>query len=55
MYPTRILRMQPSRPFAFATPKEPQSAHTVSQRLRLIKKVPPELIPLGIVLGYVVL
>ncbi|KAL5365917.1 hypothetical protein BJX96DRAFT_169490 [Aspergillus floccosus] len=49
MYPSRILRMQPSRPFAFATPKEPQSAHTVSQRLRLIKKVPPELIPLGTV------
>ncbi|KAF9883574.1 hypothetical protein FE257_003173 [Aspergillus nanangensis] len=51
MYPTRIMRMQPSRPFAFPTPKEGQSAHTVSQRLRMLKKVPPELIPLGLVLG----
>jgi len=31
-------------------PKEDQSAHTVSQRLRTLKKIPPELIPLGIVL-----
>jgi len=31
-------------------PKEDQSAHTVSQRLRTLKKIPPELIPLGLVL-----
>ncbi|KAI9368454.1 hypothetical protein BJX61DRAFT_537255 [Aspergillus egyptiacus] len=49
MYPSRVLRMQPSRPFAFPTPKEGQSAHTISQRLRTLKKIPPELIPLGIV------
>ncbi|RPB13504.1 hypothetical protein P167DRAFT_534864 [Morchella conica CCBAS932] len=27
-------------------------AHTISQRLRQLKKVPPELIPLGVVIGY---
>lgn len=32
-------------------PKQEQSAHTISQRLRMIKRVPPELIPLGVVLG----
>jgi len=35
-------------------PKESMSAHTISQRLRLLKKIPPELIPLGIVLGIAV-
>ncbi|KAL4952914.1 hypothetical protein BDW69DRAFT_166618 [Aspergillus filifer] len=54
MYPTRVLRMQPSRPFAFPTPKEAQSAHTISQRLRQLKKIPPELLPLGLVLGVAV-
>lgn len=32
-------------------PKEEHSAHTISQRLRTLKKIPPELIPLGVVLG----
>ncbi|KAK5116094.1 hypothetical protein LTR85_009376 [Meristemomyces frigidus] len=32
-------------------PKQEQSAHTISQRIRSLKKVPPELIPLGIVLA----
>ncbi|KAI1833941.1 hypothetical protein DTO006G1_295 [Penicillium roqueforti] len=51
MYPTRMLRMQPTRAFAFPTPKEPQSAHTISQRLRQLKRVPPELLPIGFVLA----
>ncbi|KAL3474968.1 hypothetical protein BJX99DRAFT_259890 [Aspergillus californicus] len=54
MYPTRILRMQPTRRYAFPTPKEAQSAHTISQRLRTLKRIPPELIPLGVVLGVAV-
>ncbi|KKK13778.1 hypothetical protein AOCH_006200 [Aspergillus ochraceoroseus] len=80
MYPSRILRMQPSRPYGFPTPvsflpcplpgrkkklggyfeanralqKENQSAHTISQRLRTLKRVPPELIPLGVVLAVAV-
>ncbi|ODH49200.1 hypothetical protein GX48_04707 [Paracoccidioides brasiliensis] len=29
----------------------PRSAHTVSQRLRTLKKIPPELFPLGFVLS----
>ncbi|OJI86102.1 hypothetical protein ASPFODRAFT_55346 [Aspergillus luchuensis CBS 106.47] len=49
MFPTRVLRMQASRPFAFPAPKENHSAHTISQRLRTLKRVPPELIPLGTV------
>ncbi|KAI4803575.1 hypothetical protein E4T44_10727 [Aureobasidium sp. EXF-8845] len=32
-------------------PKEEHSAHTISQRLRTLKKIPPELIPIGIVLA----
>ncbi|BCS26518.1 uncharacterized protein APUU_51229A [Aspergillus puulaauensis] len=51
MYSSPILRMQPTRRFAFPTPKEGQSAHTISQRLRTLKKIPPELLPLGLVLG----
>ncbi|KZF19971.1 hypothetical protein L228DRAFT_250388 [Xylona heveae TC161] len=50
MYPTRILRMQPARPLMRSVPKEDQAAHTISQRIRTLKKIPPELIPLGIVL-----
>ncbi|KAL4978490.1 hypothetical protein BDW66DRAFT_149034 [Aspergillus desertorum] len=53
MYPSPILRMQPTRP-SFAPPKEAQSAHTISQRLRTLKKIPPELLPLGLVLGVAV-
>jgi len=37
-----------------AMPKEEQSAHTISQRLRNLRKIPPELIPLGIVVGIAV-
>ncbi|KAI0181928.1 hypothetical protein GGR52DRAFT_568138 [Hypoxylon sp. FL1284] len=33
-------------------PKEDQSAHTVSQRLRKFRQIPPELIPLGVVVGF---
>ncbi|KAA8901361.1 hypothetical protein FN846DRAFT_908978 [Sphaerosporella brunnea] len=32
-------------------PKEQQSAHTITQRIRQLKKVPPELFPIGIVVG----
>ncbi|MCJ1418976.1 hypothetical protein MMC32_005327 [Xylographa parallela] len=51
MYPTRVLRMQPTRALMRPVPKEEHSAHTISQRLRTLKKIPPELIPLGIVLA----
>ncbi|KAL7624381.1 hypothetical protein AAE478_005945 [Parahypoxylon ruwenzoriense] len=32
--------------------KEDQSAHTVSQRLRKLRSIPAELIPLGVVVGF---
>ncbi|KAK2777716.1 hypothetical protein FQN52_002993 [Onygenales sp. PD_12] len=50
MFATRALRMQPSLRRMGPLPKETQSAHTVSQRLRTLKRTPPELIPLGVVL-----
>ncbi|KAI1325904.1 hypothetical protein F5Y16DRAFT_376686 [Xylariaceae sp. FL0255] len=53
MYATRALRMMPTRRM-MALPKEEQSAHTVSQRLRKLKSIPAELWPLGIVVGFAV-
>ncbi|KAK2758295.1 hypothetical protein FQN54_004141 [Arachnomyces sp. PD_36] len=50
MLPTRALRMQSTRALRMPTPKEGQSAHTISQRLRTLKRTPPELIPIGFVL-----
>ncbi|KAH8178027.1 hypothetical protein LIA77_03109 [Sarocladium implicatum] len=35
-------------------PKEDQAGHTISQRLRKLKQIPPELIPLGVVVGFAV-
>jgi len=60
MQPSAAFRMfQPTKKMAFRStgairtpiPKEEHSAHTISQRLRTLKKIPPELIPLGIVVG----
>lgn len=48
---TRGLRMQATPRMMRPMPKEEHSAHTISQRIRTLKKIPPELIPLGIVLG----
>ncbi|KAH8796594.1 hypothetical protein V8E51_005898 [Hyaloscypha variabilis] len=54
MQPSIALRMfQPTKRM-MAVPKEEQSAHTISQRLRTLKRIPPELIPLGIVVGIAV-
>merc|ERR1712187_1059307 len=54
MFPTRVLRMQATRPYFRPAPNENHSAHTISQRLRSLKKIPPELLPLGLVLGVAV-
>ncbi|KAL2205323.1 hypothetical protein CC79DRAFT_1335847 [Sarocladium strictum] len=35
-------------------PKEDQAGHTISQRLRKLRQIPPELIPLGVVVGFAV-
>ncbi|KAK9781058.1 hypothetical protein SCAR479_04879 [Seiridium cardinale] len=47
MYPTQIMRMQATRRMLRAPPTEDQAGHTVSQRLRKLRKIPAELIPLG--------
>ncbi|KAI1479453.1 hypothetical protein K445DRAFT_320419 [Daldinia sp. EC12] len=54
MYATRALRMMPTRRMMRPIPKEDQSAHTVSQRLRKLRQIPAELIPLGVVVGFAV-
>ncbi|KAK6535291.1 hypothetical protein TWF694_001758 [Orbilia ellipsospora] len=59
MHPTAMLRMQQTQALAIrrspilrlAVPKEEQSGHTITQRLRRIKDVPVELVPLGVVIG----
>ncbi|SPJ72716.1 uncharacterized protein FTOL_02445 [Fusarium torulosum] len=33
-------------------PKEDQAGHTISQRLRKLKQIPPELYPLAVVVGF---
>ncbi|KAI9741329.1 MAG: hypothetical protein M1834_003046 [Cirrosporium novae-zelandiae] len=50
MQPARPLMMRPTRPLREPIPKEEQSAHTISQRIRTLKKIPVEVIPLGVVL-----
>jgi len=35
-------------------PKEDQAGHTISQRLRKLRQIPPELIPLAVVVGFAV-
>ncbi|KAA8565101.1 hypothetical protein MFRU_008g00920 [Monilinia fructicola] len=55
MHPTAAVRMfQPTKKMWSPVPKEEHSAHTISQRLRQWRKIPPELVPLGIVVGVAV-
>ncbi|KAI0124962.1 hypothetical protein BJ170DRAFT_635847 [Xylariales sp. AK1849] len=54
MYPSQIMRMQPTRRMMRAPPTEDQAGHTVSQRLRKLRSIPAELWPLGIVVGFAV-
>ena len=57
MFPTRVaLRaFRPTARLMRPVPKEEQAAHTVSQRLRRLRKIPPELVPLGVVVAFAVL
>ncbi|KAK3076165.1 hypothetical protein LTS18_013740, partial [Coniosporium uncinatum] len=41
-------------PVVRAAPKEEHSAHTISQRIRTLKKIPPELLPVGFVVAVAV-
>ncbi|KAM0695540.1 hypothetical protein Q7P36_005900 [Cladosporium allicinum] len=49
--PVRGLRLQSSPKMRSPVPKEEHSAHTISQRLRSLKKIPVELLPIGLVLA----
>lgn len=53
MRPTQILRLKPTMRM-MREPAEDQAGHTVSQRLRKLRKIPAELIPLGVVVGFAV-
>jgi len=49
--------LRQSRPFhnskaMFRQKDHEHSAHTISQRLRSLKRIPPELLPLGVVIGF---
>ncbi|KAK1836146.1 hypothetical protein QBC39DRAFT_338902 [Podospora conica] len=56
MFPTRaaLRAFRPTARRLSPVPKEEQAAHTVSQRLRRLRKIPPELIPLGVVVAFAV-
>ncbi|KAI0512847.1 hypothetical protein F5B22DRAFT_648195 [Xylaria bambusicola] len=53
MYATRALRMAPTKRL-MRVPHEDQGAHTISQRLRKLRQIPAELIPLGAVVVFAV-
>ncbi|KAF9877761.1 hypothetical protein CkaCkLH20_04896 [Colletotrichum karsti] len=53
MRPTLALRaFRPTMRMRTPVPAEDQVGHTVSQRLRKLKQIPPELFPLGVVVGF---
>ncbi|CAM1503886.1 Fc.00g014770.m01.CDS01 [Cosmosporella sp. VM-42] len=53
MRSTAALRMFRQTPRMLRpVPKEDQAGHTISQRLRKLKNIPPELFPLAIVVGF---
>ncbi|KAH6891115.1 hypothetical protein B0T10DRAFT_484471 [Thelonectria olida] len=53
MRSTTALRMFRQTPRMLRpVPKEDQAGHTVSQRLRKLKQIPPELYPLAVVVGF---
>ncbi|GKT46936.1 uncharacterized protein ColSpa_07117 [Colletotrichum spaethianum] len=53
MRPTLGLRaFRPTLRMRSPVPTEDQVGHTVSQRLRKLRQIPPELIPLGVVVGF---
>lgn len=55
MRPTTALRMFRQTPRMMRpVPKEDQAGHTVSQRLRKLKQIPLELVPLAVVVGFAV-
>ncbi|KAI9158467.1 NADH-ubiquinone reductase complex 1 MLRQ subunit [Paramyrothecium foliicola] len=56
MRATAALRMFRQTPRMMRpVPKEDQAGHTISQRLRKLKDIPPELVPLAAVVGFAVI
>ncbi|PFH61419.1 hypothetical protein XA68_17405 [Ophiocordyceps unilateralis] len=49
--PTQRMMFRPSPRFRRPLPDEEQAGHTISQRLRKLKEIPAELIPLAAVVG----
>ncbi|KAG5990256.1 hypothetical protein E4U52_004752 [Claviceps spartinae] len=50
---TQALRMfRPTARMMRPVPKEDQAGHTISQRLRKLKNIPAELIPLAVAVGF---
>ncbi|KAI9903311.1 hypothetical protein N3K66_002663 [Trichothecium roseum] len=55
MRPTLAMRaFRPTARMMRPVPKEDQAGHTVSQRLRKLKQIPLELVPLAVVVGFAV-
>ncbi|WYZ37269.1 hypothetical protein EsH8_II_000775 [Colletotrichum jinshuiense] len=53
MRPTLGLRaFRPTLRMMSPVPAEDQVGHTISQRLRKLRQIPPELVPLGVVVGF---
>ncbi|CAK7244767.1 MAG: hypothetical protein STHCBS139747_006313 [Sporothrix thermara] len=48
----RTMAFRPTLRMMRPVPKEEQAAHTVTQRLRRLRKIPAELLPLGVVVGF---
>jgi len=45
---------KPTLPLRKSVHDEDQAAHSITQRLRKLRRIPPELIPLGVVVGIAV-
>ncbi|KAM0427313.1 hypothetical protein ACHAPT_007748 [Fusarium lateritium] len=52
MRSTAALRMFRQTPRMLRPVPEDQAGHTISQRLRKLKQIPPELYPLAVVVGF---
>ncbi|PHH93173.1 hypothetical protein CDD83_10722 [Cordyceps sp. RAO-2017] len=53
--PSAQFMFRPTAMVKRPVPNEDQAGHTVSQRLRKLKQIPAELIPLAVVVGFAVL
>lgn len=52
--PTKSTMMRPTNNLRSSAPHEEQAAHYVSQRLARLRQIPPELIPLGVVVAFAI-